>query len=57
LAPGPTRFQSGANHDENSIFDDFDHHGDAAARGADMIDLVVPPRMALSMEGIACRPK
>ena len=40
-----------------AIFDDFDHYGDAAARGADMIDLVMPVRMALSMEGNACRPK
>ena len=30
---------------------------DDAARGADVIDLVVPLRMVLSMEGIACRPK
>ena len=30
---------------------------DDAAHGADVIDLVMPLRMVLSMEGIACRPK
>jgi hypothetical protein len=30
---------------------------DEAARGAPVIDLIVPLRMVLSMEGIACRPK
>jgi hypothetical protein len=28
---------------------------ESAARGADVIDLVVPLRMVLSMESIACR--
>src|SRR5580704_1785232 len=28
-----------------------------AARGGDIIDVVVPLRMVLGMEGVACRPK
>jgi hypothetical protein len=30
---------------------------DNSSRGADVIDVVVPLRMVLSTEGIACRPK
>jgi hypothetical protein len=30
---------------------------DEAARGGDIMDVVVPLRMVLGMEGIACRPK
>jgi hypothetical protein len=30
---------------------------DEAARGGDIIDVVVPLRMVLGMEGVACRPK
>jgi hypothetical protein len=30
---------------------------DEAARGAELVDLVVPLRMVLSMEGIECRPR
>jgi hypothetical protein len=28
-----------------------------AARGADPVDVIVPLRLVLSMEGVACRPK
>ncbi len=30
---------------------------DEAARGGDIMDVVVPLRMVLGMEGIACRPR
>jgi hypothetical protein len=30
---------------------------DEAARGGDIIDVVVPLRMVLEVEGVACRPK
>ena len=30
---------------------------DEAARGGDLMDVVVPLRMVLGMEGVACRPK
>jgi hypothetical protein len=30
---------------------------DEAARGGDIVDVVVPLRMVLGLEGIACRPK
>jgi hypothetical protein len=30
---------------------------DEAARGGDTMDVVVPLRMVLGMEGVACRPK
>jgi hypothetical protein len=30
---------------------------DEAARGGDIIDVVVPLRMVLGMEGVECRPK
>lgn len=30
---------------------------DEAARGGELVDLVVPLRMVLSMEGIECRPR
>jgi hypothetical protein len=30
---------------------------DAAARGGDTVNVVVPLRMVLSMEGVECRPK
>jgi hypothetical protein len=30
---------------------------DEAARGGDIMDVVVPLRMVLGMEGVACRPK
>jgi hypothetical protein len=30
---------------------------DQAARGGDITDVVVPLRMVLGMEGVACRPK
>jgi hypothetical protein len=33
------------------------HVLEEAARGGDIIDVVVPLRMVLGMEGVACRPK
>jgi hypothetical protein len=30
---------------------------DEAARGGDIMDVVVPLRMVLGMEGVTCRPK
>jgi hypothetical protein len=30
---------------------------DEAARGAELVDLVVPLRMVLAMEGVQCRPQ
>jgi hypothetical protein len=30
---------------------------DEAARGGDIIDVMVPLRMVLGMEGVACRPE